>query len=381
MGFTLSNVIHTALFLSTPALTPVALFGVVPVQSDASGPMRQTMQMQGLSEAVSSTPTVNLRVDLILNAGRQNIRSAGMGVLQVPRQPPLQSPDCTFFFPYNRWSDKSLGSLSSSGEISAFPATNTQLQQRSKIWRATSNAPYLLRDLGNAYRINSVCIVSHNMTATGTFRVRVGNSSTLTNPNYDSGTLRIWENSFATTGLMSEYADASGYPTDDTIELLRYCHEQARTVRFVTFEEVAARYVRVDFTDTANPLGYVEVAWLYAGLCVRINPDQLYGWNLWAESESRAHRSASGQIWIDNYYRQYHATAQFGSQPEANTMAFFEFLGSFLGKTRELCVAFQPVNAPQRFFHTMYCRLAQIPQIENVGFETYSAPIELEELV
>ena len=377
----MSNVIHTAIMLTPAAGSTIALFGVVPVTTDASGPMRRTVSMQGLSEAISSTPTVNLRRDKILNAGRTNVRSAGMGVLQVPRQPPLQSPDCTFFFPYNRWSDKALGSLSSSGAVSAFPATNTQLQQRSKIWRATSNTPHLLRDLGNAYRINSVCIVSHNMTAAGTFRVRVGNTSTLASPSYDSGTLRIWEPSFATTGLMSEYADSSGYPTDATIELLRYCHEQARTVRFVTFEEVAARYVRVDFSDPGNALGYVEVAWVYAGLVVRINPDQMYGWQIWPEGESRTHRSASGQLWLDNYYRQWHATANFGSQPESNTMAFFEWVTSYLGRTREMVVSFQPVNAPQRFYHTMYCRFAQIPQVENVGFNVYSVPLELEELV
>ncbi len=378
----MSNIRHGFLFSPSVTITnPLALFGVVPVTSDASGPMRRTLSMQGLSEAVSATPTVNLRRDKILNAGRTNVRSAGMGVLQVPRQPPVHSPDCTFFFPYNRWSDKALGSLSSSGEVSAFPATNTQLQQRSKIWRATSTTPYLLRDLGNAYRINSVCIVSHNMTAAGTFRVRTGNSSTLASPLFDSGNLRAWEPSFATTGLMSEYADASGYPTDATIELLRYCNEVARTVRFINFTETAARYVRVDFSDPGNALGYVECAWVYSGLCVRVSPDQLLGWQLWAESESRTHRSASGQMWIDNYYKQYHATANFGSQTEAYTMAFWEFLGSFLGRTKELVVSFQPVNAPQRFFHTMYCRLAQIPQIEQVGFSTYSAPLELVELV
>lgn len=309
------------------------------------------------------------------------MRFTGMGIAQVNRAAPKRDPDCTFWFYLNRWNNIGHATITASTEAGPFSASNTQKQQRSKVWRSTSNtSQWIAADLGNAYRINSLVFVSHNLSSTGTFRIRVGNDSSFSSNLYDSGTLPAWEPSFATTGYASEFADGTGTPTDDTIALLTYCGENPKVCRWEVFDEVAARYVRIDVTDPNNDDPFVEIAYVYAGLCVRVQPDQLYGWQIWPSVVVRKHRAADGGFWIDNLYRHMRATANYGSQPEVNTTAFWHFLSSYIGKYREFIIAFQPDNLPKKFWYTMYAKFAQVPDVEKIAFKRGRVQMEVLEL-
>lgn len=237
-----------------------------------------------------------------------------------------------------------------------------------------------MADLGNPYRMNSAVIVSHNLSSTGTWRIRAGNDSSFSNPLYDSGTLPAWEPSFATAGFGSEFADGSGTPTQETIDLLTYCGENPKVCRWEVFDEVVARYVRIDVNDPGNVDPFVEIAYVYAGLCVRVNPDQLYGWQIWPNIVQRKHRAADGGFWIDNLYRHMRATANYGSQPEVNTMAFWNFLSSYVGKTKEFIVAFQPDTLPKKFWYTFYGKFVNPPEPEKIAFKRHRVPMEILEL-
>ena len=289
--------------------------------------------------------------------------------------------ECAYFFPFNRWNLLGHGTLTASTQVATYPATNTYLQQPSKVWRSTSTTASLTRDLANPYRISAVCITGYNLTKDGTFRVRVGNDSTFATTKYDSGTIRMWEPSFATTGLYAEEADSEGYPTSELIELLRYCGENPRTVRWVTFTEVNAQYVRIDFSDPTNTRGLVEIAYVYVGIHKKVKPDQIYNWQLTPVGNSRIKKSASGSMWIDSMFRAVSVTANFASQPEANTIAFFNFLAGYLGKRTEFFVAFQPDNLPRKQLFTLYGKFAQPPQLENIALKNYNVVLEVEELV
>jgi hypothetical protein len=377
----MSNVRFLPLFIPEAPEVPKALIGGAAIITDAQADMGRFKRLGSIIEIITSQQA-NISVRRPLNGGTFSVSVKGANAsLQLNRPAPVQSPDCTFFFPYNRWTRNGHAVITASTEVPTFPTTNTQKQQRSKIWRSTSkSSQYLQGDLGNPYRINSVAVVSHNLSSTGTYRVRVGNSASMATTLYDSGTQRIWEPSFATTGFTSDFADPSGYPTDETIAFLRYCSERPRTVRWVIFPEVAARYVRIDFNDPDNEDDYIEVAYVYAGLCIRVSPDQLYGWQIYPVGISRVDRAADGGFWIDNLYRFNRASASYGAQPEVNTLAFWNFMGSYLGKTREFIVAFQPDNLPRKFWYSMYCRLVEIPQAENQAFRRQRVQFEVMEL-
>ena len=374
----MSNIRHTALYVTPPVITTVNTAAFLNVTSEGT----ITPSLTSFSSLfLENTSNIIARPTKFQTATAGIvIKSNQTGIPQVNRYAPELSADCVFVFPYNRWNLLGHGSLTPSTEIATYPATNTYLQQRSKVWRITSTTASLTRDLANPYRINSICIVSHNMTKDGTFRVRIGNDSTFATTLYDSGTLRIWEPTFATSGLYAEEADGSGYPTNELIELLRYCGENPRVVRWIVFDEVAARHIKIDFTDTANSRGLIEVAYIYAGLVIRVHPDQVYGWTITPVGVSRIKKSASGSPWIDIMFRQVMISCNFAAHPEPETIAFWNFLAGYLGGKKELIVAFQPDNLPKKFFFTAFCRFKEPPQIENSAFSSYSNQMVFEEL-
>lgn len=375
----MSNTRHLALFVPPPPFVQKTSAMYVDITSNMSAAGGQWILSSMYAESLSSV-SFSASKNKIATMGIQ-IKSNLSTIAQVYRPAPQLSADCAFVFPFNRWNLIGHGTISASTQVATFPASNTQKQQRSKIWRSTSkSSQYLVRDLANPYRINSVCIVSHNLTSTGTFRVRIGNDSTFTANLYDSGTLRIWEPSFATSGLYEEEADAQGYPTNELIELLRYCGQNPRVVRWIVFDEVAARHVRIDFNDPDNENDFLEVAYIYTGLCIRVTPDQVYGWSIIPVHYSRIKRSASNSMWIDQFYRQVKVTAEFNSHPEINSIAFWQLLSNYLGRKREFIIAFQPDNLPKKFWFTLYGHFTQLPQIENIALATYNVPMEIEEL-
>ena len=311
------------------------------------------------------------------------------GASQIsPRLAPVLTEDCAFVFPFNRWNwPGSVVSINDGSLVGSYFASNTQLQQRSKVVRITSpSSPtnvtaQLLGDLSNSYRINSMCIVSHNMTKSSTFRLRLSSDAAMTNVRYDSGNLPVWEPSFTDSGPYEEEVDADGTPSADLIEMLRYCGENPRTVRWIVFDEVSARYAWLDFHDPNNPDQFIEVAYIYVGLCVRAHPDQVYGWTISPVSYSRVRRAASGSLWTDVFYRQVIATATFASQIDVATLGFWSFISQFLGKKREFIIAFQPGDSlGKKFWYTLYGRFRQPPEITGLSTNSNSIAMEIEEL-
>mgnify|MGYP001573658772 CR=1 FL=1 len=285
-------------------------------------------------------------------------------------------------FPFNRWSDTTLGTISSSGEIAAYPASNTQKQQISKMWRSSgdpaSTNPNLSRDLGSAFRISSACIVAHNLTKDGQFRVRVSNNSDMSSPLYDSGFLYIWT-SFLPTA--SEFSDGTGRPNAALIKLLEFCSENPRVTREITFTEVTGRYIQVDFQDSTNTDGFIQISYVYAGLYIELDDNVAYGWEIMPESVNRIHRAASGQFWIDLLYTRLRANANAPTQGEVITVAFWEFMFSLLGVTKEWIISIRDTRVSVAFWVTFLCHFPKVPRTSNPAIRRYGIPIEVEELV
>lgn len=315
-----------------------------------------------------------------------------LGVAQVNRAAPTLTEDCAFVFPFNRWNwPGSVVSVNQGSTIGTYLPSNTQLQQRTKVLRmsskivvgqpATHVTTQVIADLSAAYRINSFAIVSHNMTKSSTFRLRLSSDAAMTNVRYDSGVQPMWEPSFTDSGPYEEEVDSDGTPSADLIELLRYCGENPRTVRWITFDEVAARYAWVDFDDPNSSDAFTEISYIYLGLVVKVHPDQVYGWSLSPVSYSRVRRSASGSLWTDVFYRQIVATATFASQPDAFTLGFWSFISQILGKKKEFIIAFQPGDSlGKKFWFSLYGRFRQPPQLENLSSNASSIAMEIEEL-
>lgn len=282
-------------------------------------------------------------------------------------------------YPYNRWSDMSLGTISADNFPPAFPPSNTQIQQRSKVWRSVGlDDARLFRDLGAAYRISAISLVSTNSTRDGTFRVRISNNADMSAPVYDSGDMVVWVPFLPTT---SDFSDGTGFPKTEILDLITFCTESARTIRTLDFTEVSGQYIDITFHDTGNPDGFFEVAWVYAGLSVELSEGVGYGFKWWPESVNNILKSEDGRLLIDVYYRQLFAEAPITTYPTTRMMGLWQFLADYLGTSREFVIKFRDDSVKEGFWFGMYGKFTEVPKLLNNTNETWSGKIAVEELV
>ena len=379
----MSNIRHLAAYLPYETKRPGLIVSTNP-DCLISGSTKITTRRSVL---VHSRPTItvitrrvkNYQLHFHVMQGNE-VKAVG----QVYRPAPSAPSQCAFVFPFNRWNLVGHGTSTPSTEVATFPATNLYQQQPSRVWRTTSKtSQYVIRDLANPYRMNSFAIVYHNMSSTATFRLRVGNDATFATNLYDSGTQRVWTPGYPTgsDNPWEEEVDSEGYPSDALIELLRYCGENPRIVRYLVFNEVSARYARVDYTDPDNANPFIEVAYHYLGLCIPISPDQALNFTVTPVGHDRVKRAASGSLWTDRFFRNTLIDCEFDAQSQSNALAFFQFIGSLLGRKKEFLVSFQPENLPRKVWMTAYVHFLELPQPSMVNTGSWSIPMRLEELV
>ena len=296
----------------------------------------------------------------------------------------------------NRWSQTTT-TINHSGQDVAYPATNTRELSRNKTWHSLGNVNlYLQANLGATYKIGAVCIVFPKriytpdqdlgsqrtyagISTSGTIRVRVSANADMSSPVYDSGTINAWEiiytSSEISTGLLSEFFP-SGLPDTNTIPWL-----QGLVRRVLLPSEVSGRYVRIDFNDSGNPAGYLEVSYIYAGRVLEVTNNIAYGWKVWREEVSREPQSASGQKWMARVYRRAHVSAILNADSLSNMTGIWYLLFYLTGVNTEVLVSLVDRIGSLQFYTTIYGKFAQSSQLSNVGFNTYQIPLELEEIV
>lgn len=291
-------------------------------------------------------------------------------------------------FPFNRWSDTALGSISSSGDAAGYAASKTQQRQRSRVWRSSSlssPSPYLYRDLGAQYRIGGLALVSHNLTASGQFRVRISNNAAVTDVVYDSGWLFGWEAIFGVDeepdGADSEFVGVDGAPFAATISLLPKPVRRLVFAEDPYFSEVSGRYIQIDFDDTDNGDGYIEIAYVYAGIVVELEKSMAYGWQIWREEQARVKRAASGQLWMDSLFKRFHVSCLFDFQSDARAAGFWKFFFNHVGVTREFVVSLKDDTAASKVWSTLYCKLAQPVNLRHVEADSHEIGVEFAEIV
>lgn len=281
-------------------------------------------------------------------------------------------------YPYNRWGMKSLGTITSPNYYPAFPPQNTQVQQRSKVWRSTDlSDSRILRDFGAGYKLSSIVLVSTNSTPDGTFSVKVSNSPDMSSPVYSSGEQIIWVPFLPPD---SDFSSFGGYPTNEIIDLMSFCTESARTVRILDFPEVTGRYVEIIFHDSGNPDGFFEVAWIYAGVSVELSEGIGYGFKWWPESVNNILKSEDGTLWIDVYYRQVNADAPITTYPMNRFMGLWQFLADYLGTSKEFVITFRADTVKEGFWFGVYSRFKSVPQFSHSTNEQWTERLEIEEL-
>ncbi len=183
------------------------------------------------------------------------------------------------------------GTLSGGSWQASLPLANLQQSRLSKVARSTNALASSTKfdvDLGaTTVVVRMIGVMGHNLTQDATYRLTGGDSPGAAQ--YDSGWQQVWPAVYGLwdrefedpdwwSGKISA-AEAAAYPIKALLDLgLNYVY----------------RYWRVEFSDTANPAGYVELSRLWFGPAWQPTINYSWGAALGWQSRDRAIETRSG---------------------------------------------------------------------------------------
>lgn len=286
----------------------------------------------------------------------------------------------------NQWLDAA--TITASSEASGYPATCIQDSFRSRRWRSTSiNNESLAIDFGEAKNFNALALVDHNLSVTGTIRIKAsdtaGGSDLLDlniaawQPIIGFGEDRFGDWGFGGTLLE---ADRSWYaPSPIRIiyreDMVKYGTgllfgngtTYGQVIDPATQIRVTARYVTLEFTDPDNPDGYIEVGRIF--VCQFADVGMTFS-NIrhGTVDESEITRSLGGQAWVTRLVPKRRTIGlTFNALLYADKYWSLKFAIGKLGLTENFIIdCFPNTDKPSQNFHSiLYGRFQDLPEIEQ----------------
>lgn len=201
--------------------------------------------------------------------------------------------DAATFAAYGSWS-------------TTLPLTNIKTRSLSRKARSTNaaNSSTKLRfSLDSACVIGSVAIVNHNIQKDATWRYRVYSDSGYSTLVYDSGTINVWP-------LMPygsyEWEDENFWDlqlSDEEIALF------TKTLTYVPETIASAQYYQIEFFDSTNTDGYVELGRIFVGAIYQPALNMNLGASIGDETNTVVDVALSGAEFFDR--RTSYRVAQF----------------------------------------------------------------------
>ncbi|MEI6002744.1 hypothetical protein H3V53_38295 [Paraburkholderia bengalensis] len=257
------------------------------------------------------------------------------------------------------------------------PLTNLQDRRIARVARTTdctAGNTQFTADFGKDRKLQVVAIVSHNMSTQGQWRVLMGDDPAFATTKYDSGWMIAWPVLYPYGALEWEddnwwertiaEDDRAGYP-GILINLLPSI--------------VLARYVKVMFSDAANPAGYLQFGRLFLSPGWQPATNMSYGATLGWETDTAVKRSLGGTPYFDHKAprRVEKFSLDLLSDVEAKTQVFE--MQRKLGTDGELLVAWDPGDAMNLMRQSFVGRLRTLNPITAALWNINSNAFEIEE--
>lgn len=292
----------------------------------------------------------------------------------------------------NRYLDAA--TLTAITSAAGYPVANLQDQFRSRKWRSTSLTGVSISiDFGASINFNALAFIDHNLSVTGTIRIKAsdtvgGNDLLDLNVAAWNPIIGFGEGAFGDWGFGGTLleADRSWYVPNP----IRIVYRED-TVKYgdgtvfgdgTTYGEpvpdagqirVTARYVTLEFTDDANPDGYIELGRLFVGQYAD------FGFNFQsiihgAVDDSEITRSLGGQAWITKKIPLRRTIElSFDALQYLDKYWTLKFMAEKMGVTESYLIdCFPSMDLPSQNHHSiLYGRFQDVPSIEqsyDMGF-------------
>lgn len=212
--------------------------------------------------------------------------------------------------------------LSGGSWTAGLPLTNLQTRKIKQVARSTNaNNSSTKFDvaLDKARKITLLGFVNHNLSLDATYRVRAYSDAGYTTLEYDSGVLPVWPSVYNTEDL--EWEDDNfwtGQFTEEEIE------DFVWTLPHLVTEFVYVRYWRIEFFDSTNAAGYVQIGRLFIANGWSPVTNMSYGAGLTYEDDTVVDKALSGAEYFDERlpYRVAMFNLEFMEEDEGMTKAF-----------------------------------------------------------
>lgn len=243
-----------------------------------------------------------------------------------------------------------LATLSGGNWNASYPLNNIKtryLYQRARTTNALVGSTALNIDLGSTQDIGTVAVVKHNLTAdVATVRVSAASDSGYTSLVYDSGYITAYDGS-------------------------DYC---------VVFDDIGARYWRIQINDTTNTDGYIEIGRVFIGPTFSAEDNCSWGYSRSIESYSQMVAALGGAEYpeIRPNRRVYRMAWEYLSDAEAVKLIRIKRTQDITG---EVYFIFDDADSSMADEDRFLGRLRELSAVEAPYVGIHKAPFEVAELL
>jgi len=286
--------------------------------------------------------------------------------------------NCLFAYP-----DRTLTATLSGGSwLSALPLSNLQNRLRSKVARSTTAAnasTIIMLDLGSVKPVRMVALINHNASKTATCTLSF---SAVSSSGYELGHpsgLQFWPNYYPPNAPL-EWSETEFW-TGSLYEADAAKYKPMPDLWYVLPQVVAARYIKIEIFDSANPAGYFELgrAFVANGYQPKINLDYNVSM-VWKQDVDKS--STLGCVdWFNIKSHGREIAGTLGSMSVEEGMVHFFDRQRRLGQEGELYFIFDPDDVLLLYKQrSMLCRHAEEDALRYPSFDTAAGSFRLVEV-
>jgi len=269
--------------------------------------------------------------------------------------------------------------LSGGSWLAALPKTNLQNRIVGKVARSTDDAVASTKfdvDITADTIIRVIGLIGHNLSINALYRIRGSSDSGFASSDVDTGWVSVWPPVYVSTDLDWQSLNwwSGRYLTD---EILGYTWSLIYDIGSAK----NLRYWRIEFDDTANTSGYVQVGRLFMGDAWQPAINMSYGAGISWETPTEVQEAIGGTEYFDarTPYRVAKFSTDWLTEDEAYSSAFD--IQRRMGIDKEVIFLWNPEDTTHALRRQFLGRLRQLSAIENPYLDTHKAAWEIKEII
>lgn len=260
-----------------------------------------------------------------------------------------------------------------------LPLTNLrdpQLQRVARSTDATTANTQFDVDLGVDRDVKLVAIPDHNLSTSGQYRIRGATDSGFTDVLYDSGWQDAWPIIYPFGSL--EFEHPSWWTGTETEEEIG---DRKQVILEVLDTEVICQYWRVEFDDTSNADGYVEIPRLIIAPGYQPEINIAYGATIGHETDTLAQTSLGGTRFYDRRPTRRVASVLFDKQDLDDALVGPFDIQARQGIDKQVMVVLDADDTSNKDRLSFLATLRRLSALEFTNFDRAKIPMQLEEVL